>query len=156
MAEQRPVEAAACLIQQGLYFQCNFQPDVEQSSKQCIYLAAIKAARPGSDVCEESPGIIDPIRTSLAMFGRDGLGTGFHVDRSQAENVAFPMVCLRKVKREVYILHVCSICNLHKRVSTVDQHVALCIVAQCEEYTLCCCVRVCVKAVPTPLDYSVG
>ena len=43
-------------------------------------------------------------------------------------------------------------CNLHKRVSTVDQHVALCIVAHCEEYTLCCCVRVCVKAVPTPFD----
>ncbi|KAL0019806.1 hypothetical protein WJX77_006480 [Trebouxia sp. C0004] len=26
------------------------------------------------------------------MFGRDGLGTGLHVDRSQAENVAFPML----------------------------------------------------------------
>ncbi|KAL0047575.1 hypothetical protein WJX82_006923 [Trebouxia sp. C0006] len=33
------------------------------------------------------------------MFGRDGLGTGFHVDRSQAEKVAFPMVCLRKGKK---------------------------------------------------------
>ncbi|DBA66309.1 TPA: hypothetical protein ACH3X2_002559 [Trebouxia sp. C0005] len=99
LAEERPVEVAARLIQQGVYFQCNFQPGVEQSSQQCMYLAAIKTVRPGRDVCEESRGIIDPIRTSLAMFGREGLGTGFHVDRSQAENIAFPVVCLLKGKK---------------------------------------------------------
>ena len=107
MAEERPVEVAARLIQQGVYFQCNFQPGVEQSSQQCMYLAAIKTVRPGRDVCEESRGIIDPIRTSLAMFGREGLGTGFHVDRSQAENIAFPVVCLLKVLQLCAALAAC-------------------------------------------------
>ncbi|DBA88603.1 TPA: hypothetical protein ACH3X1_004250 [Trebouxia sp. C0004] len=49
----------------------------------------VKALRPGNEVCEEAHNLLDPMRTSLLLLGKAKLGPGFHVDRTQAENIAF-------------------------------------------------------------------
>ena len=38
------------------------------------------------------------------MLGKGGLGTNFHVDRTQAENVAFSVIHKPKVQYDPYIL----------------------------------------------------
>ncbi|KAL0017781.1 hypothetical protein WJX77_011608 [Trebouxia sp. C0004] len=40
-----------------------------------------------SHICEAARGLTDTSRTGLLMLGKAGLGTKFHVDRTQAENV---------------------------------------------------------------------
>ena len=65
---------------------------------------SVKAARPGSHICEAARGLIDTCRTGLLMLGKAGLGTKFHVDRTQAENVAFSVIHKPKVQYDPYIL----------------------------------------------------
>ncbi|KAL3156268.1 hypothetical protein ABBQ32_012542 [Trebouxia sp. C0010 RCD-2024] len=92
LAERDPVAAAVNLFDRGTYFQCNFEPDTAVESAPCQVLMSVKAARPGSQVCEAARGLTDTSRTGLLMLGKAGLGTKFHVDRTQAENVAFSVV----------------------------------------------------------------
>ena len=90
--------AVSCVEKQGLYYQCNFAPDASYPSQACEVLASVKAIRPGHEMCEEAHGLMDPMRTSLLLLGRAGRGTPFHVDRTQAENIAFPVVSKSKVR----------------------------------------------------------
>lgn len=90
--------AVNCVDKQGLYFQCNFAPDPCCPSSACDTLASVKALRPGSQVCAEAYGLSDTMRTSLLLLGKAGRGTPFHVDRTQAENIAFPVVSKPKVR----------------------------------------------------------
>ncbi|KAL3134271.1 hypothetical protein ABBQ38_006535 [Trebouxia sp. C0009 RCD-2024] len=46
---------------------------------------SVKAARPGIQVCEAARGLTDTSRKGLLMLGKAGLGTKFHLDRTQAE-----------------------------------------------------------------------
>ncbi|KAL3134290.1 hypothetical protein ABBQ38_006553 [Trebouxia sp. C0009 RCD-2024] len=92
LAERDPVAAAVNLSDRGTYFQCNFEPDTAAKSAPCQVLMSVKAARPGSQVCEAARGLTDTSRTGLLMLGKAGLGTKFHVDRTQAENVAFSVI----------------------------------------------------------------
>ncbi|KAL3149517.1 hypothetical protein ABBQ32_002297 [Trebouxia sp. C0010 RCD-2024] len=89
LAERDPVAAAVGLFDRGMYFQCNFEPNTEVESIPCQTLMSVKGARPGSQICEAARGLTDTSRTGLLMLGKAGLGTKFHVDRTQAENVAF-------------------------------------------------------------------
>ena len=87
-----------------MYFQCNFEPNTEVESVPCQTLMRVKAARPGSQICEAARGLTDTSRTGLLMLGKAGLGTNFHVDRTQAENVAFSVIHKPKVQYDPYIL----------------------------------------------------
>lgn len=90
--------AVNCVDKQSLYYQCNFAPAPCHQSHACEVLAGVKALRPGNEVCEEAHGLADPMRTSLLLLGKAGRGTPFHVDRTQAENIAFPVVGKSKVR----------------------------------------------------------
>ena len=104
LAERDPVAAAVGLFDRGMYFQCNFEPNTEVESVPCQTLMSVKAARPGSQICEAARGLTDTSRTGLLMLGKAGLGTKFHVDRTQAENVAFSVIHKPKVQFDEYIL----------------------------------------------------
>ena len=104
LAERDPVAAVVDLFDRGLYFQCNFEPNTEVESFPCQTLMSVKAARPGSHICEAARGLTDTSRTGLLMLGKAGLGTKFHVDRTQAENVAFSVSHKPKVQYDPYIL----------------------------------------------------
>ena len=59
LAERDPVEAAVDLFDGGMYFQCNFELDTEVESAPCQVLVSVKAARPGSQICEAARGLTD-------------------------------------------------------------------------------------------------
>ena len=101
LAERDPVAAAVNLFDRGMYIQCNFEPNTEVESVPCQTLLSVKAARPGSQICEAACGLTDTSRTGLLTAG---LGTKFHVDRTQAENVAFSVIQKPKVQYDPYIL----------------------------------------------------
>ena len=92
------VEIAAELVQAGLYYQCNFETIAGASSLTYATLSGMKKERPGYLMCEEAYSLIDRKRTSLLLLGKAGRATGFHVDRTQAENMAFPMALTSKVR----------------------------------------------------------
>ncbi len=104
LAERDPVAAAVDLFDRGLYFQCNFEPNTEVESFPCQTLMSVKAARPGSHIFEAARGLTDTSRTGLLMLGKAGLSTNFHVDRTQAENVAFSVIHKPKVQYDPYVL----------------------------------------------------
>ncbi len=104
LADRDPVAAAVDLFDRGMYFQCNFEQNTEVESVPCQTLMSVKAARPGSQMCEAARGLTDTSRTGLLMLGKAGLGTKFHVDRTQAENVAFSVIHNPKVQCDPYIL----------------------------------------------------
>ena len=122
LAESDPVAAAVNLFDRGKYFQCNFEPDTAVESAPCQVLMSVKAARPGSQVCEAARGLTDTSRTGLLMLGKAGLGTKFHVDRTQAENVAFSVIDKPKVYRDPYSLMCCA-CTCFK-VGALTMHTA--------------------------------
>ena len=91
-----------CCMEYYVYmedYQCNFAPTPSYPSLACQVLASVKALRPGSEVCEAARGLSDPRRTSLLLLGKAGRGTPFHVDRTQAENICFPVVGKSKVRQ---------------------------------------------------------
>jgi len=92
------VEIAVELVQAGLYYQCNFETVAGASSLTYATLSGMKKERPGYVMCEEAYSLIDRERTSLLLLGKAGRATGFHVDRTQAENMAFPMALTSKVR----------------------------------------------------------
>ena len=108
LAKRDPVAAAVDLFDRGLYFQCNFEPNTEVESFPCQTLMSVKAARPGSHIFEAARGLTDTSRTGLLMLGKAGLCTKFHVDRTQAENVAFSVIHKPKVQYDPYILMSCA------------------------------------------------
>ena len=73
-------------------YQCNFAPTPSNPSPARQVLASVKVLRPGHAVCEEARGSSGPRRTSLLLLGKAGRGTPFHVDRTQVENIACPVV----------------------------------------------------------------
>lgn len=76
----------------------------------------MKQLRPGSEMCEEAHNLLDPMRTSLLLLGKAELGTAFHVDRTQAENIAFSVatkpkiVALNNLDIDFLILHIACLC----------------------------------------------
>ena len=103
-AESNPVAMAVDLVQKyNEYFTCNFEQDPSLPQATSEALLAIKAVRPGNTICEEAHSILDPMRTSLLLLGKTDSGTGFHVDRTQAENIAFPIVNKTKVQNAVQV-----------------------------------------------------
>ena len=122
LAERDPVAAAVNLFDRGTYFQCNFEPDTAVESAPCQVLMSVKAARPGSQVCEAARGLTDTSRTGLLVLGKAGLGTKFHVDRTEAENVAFSVIDKPKVYRDPYSLMCCA-CTCFK-VGALTMHTA--------------------------------
>jgi hypothetical protein len=98
LAERDPVAAAVDLFDRGMYFQSNFEQNTEVESVPCQTLMTVKAARPGSQICEAARGLTDTSRIGLLMLGKASLGTKFHVDRTQAESVAISVVHNPKVQ----------------------------------------------------------
>ena len=113
--ERDPVAAAVDLFDRGMYFQCNFEPDTAVESAACQVLMSVKAARPGSQICEAARGLIDTSRTGLVMLGKAGLGTKFHVDRTQADNLALSVI--DKVGCDPYIVLFCD--NAHHSIRLI-------------------------------------
>ncbi len=138
LVERDPVAAAVNLFDRGTYFQCNFEPDTAVESAPCQVLMSVKAARPGSQVCEAARGLTDTSRTGLLMLGKAGLGTKFHVDRTQAENVAFSVVDKPKVYRDPYSLMCCA-CTCFK-VGSLTMHTAFNL-ADCDLASFATCSR---------------
>jgi len=52
--------------------------------------------------------LLDPMQTSLLLLGKAEIGTGFHVDRTQAENIAFSVATKPQVKHTFATLHAAS------------------------------------------------
>lgn len=86
----------------GWYFNCNFQPHPCAESHGCIAMSGVRALCPGSKVCDEAEATLDPMSTSLLLIGKAGLCTGLHVDRTLAEDIAFPMRNKAKVQHILY------------------------------------------------------
>ena len=137
-AHSKPVATALDLVQKkGLYFRCNFQINPSSPSHTCAALLQVKGFRPGNEVCEEAHNLLDPMRTSLLLLGKATLGTGFHVDRTQAENIAFPVATkpqvqhacmsitgstdtdwdMHKLVNGLLVLHIVCFCNEHDTAS---------------------------------------
>lgn len=93
--------AVDAVHKQGWYYQCTFEPHRLAESHGCKAMSEVRALRPGSKICKEAYAITDPMHSSLLLFGKAGLCTGFHVDRTQAENIAFPLSDKAKVRRTV-------------------------------------------------------
>ena len=73
LAERDLVAAAVHLFDRGTYFWCNFEPDIVVESAPCQILMSVKAARPGSQVCEAARGLTDTSQTGLLMLSKAGL-----------------------------------------------------------------------------------
>ena len=83
------VAAVIDLLERGLYYQSNFKVKSPVRADACTQIFNIKSRR--SSIIETAWGILDPGSTGLALLGKEGLGTNFHVDRTQAEDLAFPI-----------------------------------------------------------------
>ena len=91
LAKRCTVAAVIDLLERGLSYQSNFKVKSPVRADACRQILNIKSRRPGSSITETAWGILDPGSTGLALLGKEGLGTNFHVDRTEAENLAFPI-----------------------------------------------------------------
>ena len=89
--------AVSCVEKQGLYYQCNFAPDLSYPSQACEVLASVKATRPGHEMCEEPHGLMDPMRTSLLLLGKAGRGTPFMWTAHRQKTLRFLLSASRRL-----------------------------------------------------------
>ncbi|DBA76436.1 TPA: hypothetical protein ACH3X2_008509 [Trebouxia sp. C0005] len=73
LAERDLVATAVNLFDRGTYFWCNFEPDIVVESAPCQILMSVKAAHPGSQVCEAARGLTDTSQTGLLLLSKAGL-----------------------------------------------------------------------------------
>lgn len=101
LAERCPVAAVIDLVQRGAYYQASFNSKSELGSAACREIMRLRAERGSSMMGEAAWGILDPRSTGVLLLGKEGLGTPFHVDRTQAENIAFPVSLLDEAQAGV-------------------------------------------------------
>ena len=73
------------------YFQCNMYtpPDLSTLPDNVRKALELRARRSKREWWQYHEGLQDPNRATLWLIGAKGVGTGFHVDWAEADNIAW-------------------------------------------------------------------